>query len=118
MAKKRSNGEGSVYRRKDGSWVGQYKVLTSNGAKRRYIYANTRKDAATRLAQAVAERDSGLVYDCGSMTLEDYLSKWLVTTKGTVRERTWIRSALCKQREWVELQNPFIDAQHHDTIGD
>jgi integrase len=92
VAKKRSNGEGSVYRRKDGSWVGQYKVLTSNGAKRRYIYAKTRKDAATRLAQAVAERDSGLVYDCGSMTVEDYLSKWLVTTKGTVRERTWIRS--------------------------
>ena len=34
VAKKRGNGEGSVYRRKDGLWVGQYKVLTPQGTKK------------------------------------------------------------------------------------
>lgn len=35
MSKKRGNGEGSIYRRKDGRWVGQYKVHTAQGPKYR-----------------------------------------------------------------------------------
>ena len=88
MPKKRGNGEGSVYRRKDGLWVGQYKIQTQNGTETRYIYSKTRKGAASRLADALAQRDSGLVYDCGSVSLGDYLGRWLEATKGTVRERT------------------------------
>jgi integrase len=92
VAKKRGNGEGSVYRRKDGLWVGQYKVRTPNGNKTKYIYSKTRKDAATKLVKAVADRNSGVVYDSGNITVEDYLSKWLDSVGGTVRERTWRRS--------------------------
>ncbi len=92
MPKRRGNGEGSVYRRKDGSWVGQYTIQTPNGTKTRYIYAKTRKEAATKLSRAIAERDSGLVYDCGLMTVGEYLDRWLDSTRGTVRERTWIRA--------------------------
>jgi hypothetical protein len=33
LPKKRGNGEGSVYRREDGLWVGQYKIRTRNGTK-------------------------------------------------------------------------------------
>ena len=46
MAKRRGNGGGLVYRRKDGLWVGQYKVHAPTGTKTKYIYAKTRKDAA------------------------------------------------------------------------
>ena len=92
MPRKRGNGEGSVYRRKDGLWMGQYKIQTHDVTKTKYIYSKTRKEAASKLADALAERDSGLVYDCGSMSLGDYLERWLETTKGTVRERTWIRA--------------------------
>ena len=73
MPKKRGNGEGSVYKRKDGLWVGQYKIQTQNGTKTKYIYSKTRKEAASKLADALAERDSGLVYKCGPMSLGDYL---------------------------------------------
>ena len=53
---------------------GQYKIQTRNGAKKtKYIYSKIRKGAASKLADAVAERDSGLVYDCGSVSLGDYL---------------------------------------------
>jgi integrase len=92
LPKRRGNGEGSVYRRKDGLGVGQYKIETPSGAKTKYICSKTRKGAASKLADALAERDSGLVYDCGSVSLGDYLGRWLEATKGTVRERTWIRA--------------------------
>ena len=88
------SGEGSVYRRKDGLWVEQYKIQTQNGAKTKYIYSKTRKEAASKLADALAERDSGLVYECGSISLGDYLVRWLEDTKGTVGERTWIRAEI------------------------
>lgn len=94
MPKKRGNGEGSVYKRKDGLWVGQYKIQTQNGPKTKYIYSKTRKEAASKLADALAERDSGLVYKCGPMSLGDYLVWWLEATKGTIKERTWIRAEI------------------------
>ena len=57
--RRRGRGEGSIYRRKDGRWVGQYEV---NG-KRRYVYGRTRKEVAEKLNRAIAERDAGLVFD-------------------------------------------------------
>ncbi|CAA9246761.1 MAG: Integrase [uncultured Chloroflexia bacterium] len=92
MAKRRGNGEGSVYRRKDGLWVGQYKVQTSKGIKTKYIYSKTRKVVASKLAAAIAERNSGVVYDSEGLTVGDYLVEWLQSVRGTVRERTWKRS--------------------------
>jgi integrase len=92
VAKRRGNGEGSVYRRKDGLWVGQYKVHTPTGTKTKYIYSKTRKDAAAKLAKAIADRDSGVVFDCGSLTVGEYLDRWLDAVSGTVRARTWKRS--------------------------
>jgi integrase len=73
--------------------VGQYKFLAPDGTqKTRYIYAKTRKEAASKLSRALVERESGLVYYCGSMTVGEYLDRWLESTKGTVKERTWIRA--------------------------
>ena len=92
MPKKRGNGEGSVYRRKDGLWVGQYVIKTPEGTKTKYIYSKSRKEAAANLAKAIADRDSGLVFDSGSLSVEEYLIRWLNAVRGTVRERTWKRS--------------------------
>jgi hypothetical protein len=75
MAKRRRNGEGSIYRRKDGLLVGQYKIQIPSGPKTKYIYSKNRKVAAAKLAKAIAERDSGVVYDCGSLTVGEYLAK-------------------------------------------
>jgi len=87
MTKRRGRGEGSIYRRKDGSWVAQYPV----GDKRRYIYGKTRKDVATRLSKAIAERGSRLVYDSENLKVADYLDRWLDSIKDTLRKRTWQR---------------------------
>jgi integrase len=84
---RRGRGEGSIYRRKDGRWVAQYEV----GGKRRYIYGKTRKEVATKLTKAMAERDAGMVFDAGSLRLGDYLDGWIDSIKDTLRRRTWIR---------------------------
>jgi len=87
MTKRRGRGEGSIYRRKDGSWVAQY----TTGDKRRYIYGKTRKDVAARLNKAIAERDSGIVYDSENLKAADCLARWLDSIRDTLRERTWQR---------------------------
>src|SRR5919112_1921654 len=84
---KRGRGGGSIYRRKDGRWVGQYEV----GGKRRYVYGKTRKEVATKLNKAIAERDAGMVFDAGSPRVGDYLDRWLDSIRDTLRRRTWIR---------------------------
>jgi integrase len=89
---KRGNGEGSIYRRKDGRWVGQYLVYTDKGPKYRYLYGKTRQTVAEKLTKAMAERDSGLVFDAGSLTMGAYLDQWLSNSvQHTVRLRTWER---------------------------
>jgi integrase len=57
--RRRGRGEGSIYRRKDGRWVGQYEA----GGKRRYVYGKSRKEAAGKLARAVADENDGLIFD-------------------------------------------------------
>lgn len=77
MSRKRGNGEGSIYRRKDGRWVGQYTVYTAKGPKYRYIYGKTRAAVAEKLAKAIADRGSGFVFDAGNLTVGEYLDRWL-----------------------------------------
>ena len=84
---RRGRGEGSIYRRKDGRWVGQYEV----GGKRKYIYGKTRKVVAKKLTKAMAESDAGMVFDAGSLRVGDYLDGWLDSIRDTLRRRTWIR---------------------------
>lgn len=91
MAKRRGKGEGSIYRRKDGLWAGQYRIETDNGPKTKYIYSKSRREVAKKLAAAIAERDKGLVFDSESLTLEEYLSRWLRSVKGTIRPRAYLR---------------------------
>jgi integrase len=92
MAKRRGNNEGSIYRRKDGYWVGQYGIQTPKGIKTRYIYGKRREDVREKLAKAIADRDGGLVYDAGNMTVGEYLDRWLNdSVRNTVRRRTWER---------------------------
>jgi integrase len=92
MAKKRGNGEGSIYRRTDGRWVGKYLVHTAKGPKYRYLYGKTRAVVAEKLTKAMADRDSGLIFDAGKVTVGDYLDRWLAdSVKGTVRTSTYER---------------------------
>ena len=53
--RRRGNGESSIYRRKDGRYVGQYE----DEGKRRYIYGLDRAEVRTKLTKALADRELG-----------------------------------------------------------
>jgi hypothetical protein len=88
MTRRRGNGEGSVYRRKDGRVVGEY--VDANG-KRRYVSGNTKTVVKGKLRKLLADRDQGVAYDSENLTVGGYLDGWLDAIKGTVRHRTWQR---------------------------
>ncbi len=91
MTKRRGRGEGTIYRRKDGRWVGMCTVHTLDGVKRRCVYGRTKPEVRVRLTEAVANRDKGLVFDAGNISVGEYLDRWLEAISGTIGERTWKR---------------------------
>jgi integrase len=56
------------------------------------IYGKTRKEVAAKLAKALADRNSGLTFDAGKLTVGEYLDRWLAdSVQNTVRQRTYER---------------------------
>ncbi len=90
MTKRRGNGEGTVYKRKDGRWEGRYTVQTPSGPKRRTLYGRTRQEAAARLTKALAAADGTLVFDDEDLTVGEYLKRWINdSVRGDVGHRTY-----------------------------
>jgi integrase len=88
MAKRRGKSEGTVYRRKDGSWCAQ---VTLPDGKRKNNYAKTQREAnAWLLAQRGAVRDNAWVSD-ESFTLGGFLDHNLLEVlKPTIRNSTFV----------------------------
>jgi integrase len=95
MAKKkqRGNGAGTVYPRKnkDGKTIGYRGSYFTLDGKRRYVSAKTKTETQRALREAMTDADRGLTFDAGTMTLGEYLNRWLPNIKDTVRQRTWER---------------------------
>ena len=108
---KRGNGEGSITRRKDGLYMGRYSVQTATGSKRKTIYGKTRQEVSEKLNQALANRDSGLIFDAENLTVGEYLDKWLRdSVQGSVRASTYksyghqVRRYLKPSLGWMKLR--------------
>ena len=88
--KKRGNGEGSIFKRKDGRWCARYTVRTVDGFKRRDIYGETRMEVAERLREALDESHRGSIHSF--FNLGDFLRSWLANSvNGSVSPRTFER---------------------------
>jgi integrase len=87
---KRGNGEGSIYRRNDGRWVGE---MTIEGRKRKFVYGKTRREVQEKLQAALQEKQQGIVLTgTARQTLEQFLADWLENSqKQSVRARTYER---------------------------
>jgi integrase len=90
---RRGNNEGSISKRKDGRYMARYTVHTIEGPKQRTIMGRkgeSREDVAGRLADALSDRNKGLTYDAGKLTVSEYLRTWLTdSVRDTVRQRTY-----------------------------
>jgi integrase len=75
--KQQGNGAGTVYPRKNnqGKVIGYRGSYFAPDGKRRYISAKRKGDAERALRQAMTDADRGFVFEAGSLTLEDYLTR-------------------------------------------
>ena len=89
---RRSNGEGSVFRRTDGRWCGAFYYKDTNGiAKRKYVYGKTQKEVKEKLRKL--EEFKNLDPDA-HMTLEQWMYTWLDRYKKDIVKRTTYDSYL------------------------
>jgi integrase len=87
----KANGEGTIYKRGKG-YCGQYHMVTRDGTKkRRSVYAKTRAEAAEMLAAAIADRDRGLSFDAGTLTVGEHLDGYLEDAKSRLRPKPFNR---------------------------
>jgi integrase len=85
---KRGNGEGSIYRRKDGRWVG---VVTGHDRQRKSFYGTSRHEVQLQLGAAVRARQQGRVLATPAVNVGNYLERWLEDTiRPSLRPMTYL----------------------------
>jgi integrase len=76
--RKRANGEGTIYQRKDGRYEGAAFVPTTAGTvKRVRIYGRTRDDVRRQLTRLLEQADQGIPVAAENWTVARYLAYWL-----------------------------------------
>lgn len=91
---KRSNGEGTIYKRKDGRWCGAYYDEQYN---RRYVYGKTQKDVKKKLKE---KQESGTVKN-KSYTLESWILEFLEKYKKNELKITTFNSYMILYRRHI-----------------
>lgn len=87
MAKRRANGEGSIFQRKDGLWAAQY---TDNRGKKRTLYGKTQRIAKDKLKKAIRQSDKGMLMEKNNITLVEWINEWLeVYAQPTIKKTTY-----------------------------
>ncbi len=78
MNTRRGNGEGSIYKRKDGRWVGVINVGYEGGKRRRkHFYGDTRRQVAQKLRAGLSQQAGGLPLPDERTRMGSYLQMWL-----------------------------------------
>jgi hypothetical protein len=87
---RRGRGEGSIYRRQDGTWVGTIELEADGSTRRRrYVYAKTRAEVARRQRDALGLASKGIELAPERLTVGEYLRTWVNDrVPGTVAVRT------------------------------
>ena len=90
MAKRRSNGEGSIQHRADGRWS----VTLVTGCRpdgkpeRKTIYGKTQKEATAAAKEYLDLREHGIMTN-GRLTFGEWADKWYEDYRGSVRASTY-----------------------------
>ncbi|RFU42750.1 site-specific integrase [Actinomadura logoneensis] len=77
-SRKRANGEGTIYQRKDGRYgFSAYVPTTAGTLKRVQGYGRTHEEARKKLTKLLEQADQGIPVSAESWTLAQYLAYWL-----------------------------------------
>jgi integrase len=75
---KRANGEGSIFRRADGTWSAELSYRDEHGApKRRTVYGKTQAEVRAKMAQLRKRLDAGDPIKDTTMTVAAWLDDWI-----------------------------------------
>jgi integrase len=90
---RRGKGDGSVYRRKDGYWVGAVDTgWNSGGRRRRYVYAKTRRDVIAKMRPLVRDAEANRLPSRRSPTVAEWMSTFMTEVAASaVRPSTLAR---------------------------
>jgi len=78
MGKRRGKGEGSIYQREDGLWIGAVDLGWSSGKRaRKVVNGRTRAEVAKRLQKSSPPWPRVSPSAPDRMTVEAYLSDWI-----------------------------------------
>ena len=89
--KKREAGSGSITKRKDGRWQGQYVsgYDPETGKPRRHtIYGKTQKEVAEKLRAATSSIDNGTFQEPRKITVAEYAAEYMTTHVATLTDST------------------------------
>lgn len=91
-ARKRGQGEGSIYMRTDGRWAAAAITGYKNGKlQRKTFYGKTRAEVAGKLTDALNKQQKGLPLVGEKQTVKQFLDDWLENTvKPTTRTSTYL----------------------------
>lgn len=107
MASRRVPGEGSIYQRKDGRWVGVVDLGWVGGKRvRKTVTAQTLKDLRPKFKKLQAQVDSGVADE--NMTVEQWLEKWLRDVAGEKNRPSTLRTYRMYVDKWI---NPHVGKQ-------
>jgi len=84
MSKKRSQGEGSIFKRKDGLWVAQMTIQGRHVSK----YFKSQGECREWLRKIRTQVEDGLTFTNAQISLSVFLNEWLVLNSTSVRPKT------------------------------
>lgn len=85
---KRSNGEGTIFKRSDGYWCGSCFVTINGIPKRKYIYGKTQKIVKDKLKAIQESNLTGTITENSLMSLRDWMQEWLMNYKKLILKQT------------------------------
>ena len=89
MSRRRGHGEGSIYQRADGRWVGAVSLPREHGKRpRKVVNGKTQAEARTKLRKAQQQVDAGLPVTDEKLTVASIMESWLSTLDGHVSTNT------------------------------
>src|SRR5690349_19888373 len=84
MAKKRGQGEGTLIKRPNGTWMAQVSIQ----GRRQTKYFKTQKDGLEWLHRMRSQIQAGLTMGGAQQSLDSYLEQWLGSMRQSVRTQT------------------------------
>jgi integrase len=81
---RRGKNEGSIYKRKNGSWRAQISI----DGKRLSFTADSRAECNEWLRRTMDLVDQGMTYQSRNLSLQEYLQDWFLVKKSTIKTKT------------------------------